>query len=200
MSDVNPGPSIEADKKKLKGWQQALLDIGPLVLFFITNSYFGIFTATAIFMVAILTAMIISYVTVRHVSGLQLFSAVTVLIMGGLTIWLHSEIFIKLKPTIFYGIASALLFFGLLTKRPLLKQLLGAAYPGLSDEGWNKLTRNWAIFFAFMAVLNEAVWRNTDTDFWISFKIWGMIPLTFIFAAANIPMMMRHGLTLEEKK
>jgi intracellular septation protein len=101
---------------------------------------------------------------------------------------------------LFYGAAGGLLFFGLVTGRPLLKVVLGSAYPGLSDEGWMKLTRNWAFFFAAMALLNEAVWRTTSTDFWISFKIWGMLPMTFIFAAANMPMLMRHGLNIEEKK
>ena len=88
--------------------------------------------------------------------------------------------------------------FGLLTGRPLLKAVLGSAYPGLDEAGWTKLTRNWALFFAFMAALNEAVWRNSTTDFWIGFKLWGAIPLTFLFAAANIPMLLRHGLARDE--
>ncbi|MBB3763664.1 septation protein A [Sphingomicrobium lutaoense] len=200
MNDINPGPAIEAEKKKLSAGKQLLLDLGPLLLFFLANWRFDIFTATAVFMVAILTAMIISYVAVRHVSGLQLFSAVLVLVMGGLTIWLQSETFIKIKPTLFYGSAGSLLLFGVLTGRPLLKSILGSAYPGLSTEGWMKLSRNWAYFFIAMAGLNEIVWRTTSTDFWISFKIWAMLPLTFIFAAANMPMLMRHGLKIEEKE
>jgi len=93
---------------------------------------------------------------------------------------------------------SGLLFFGLATDRPLLKQVLGSTYPGLSEDGWKKLTRNWAIFFAFLAVLNEVVWRNSSTDFWVGFKLWGALPLTFLFAAANIPMLLRHGLMKED--
>ena len=78
--------------------------------------------------------------------------------------------------------------------------MLGSAYPGLDEEGWRKLTRNWAIFFAVMAVVNEAVWRNSTTDFWIAFKLWGAIPATLLFAVANVPMLMRHGLTTEDPK
>jgi intracellular septation protein len=121
-----------------------------------------------------------------------------VVIMGGLTIWLHDENFIKMKPTIYYLLVAGLLLFGLLTDRPLLQRVLGSTYPGLDEHGWAKLTRNWAIFFACMAALNEAVWRNTSTDFWIGFKLWGALPLTFLFAAANIPMLMRHGLMKED--
>jgi intracellular septation protein len=104
-----------------------------------------------------------------------------------------------MKPTIYYALVAALLGFGLATDRPLLQRVLGSAYPGLSQEGWRKLTRNWALFFGFMAALNEAVWRNSSTDFWIGFKLWGAIPLTFLFAALNVPMLLRHGLTHDEK-
>jgi intracellular septation protein len=121
-----------------------------------------------------------------------------VVILGGLTIWLHNEAFIKMKPTIYYAFVSALLWFGLATDRPLLQRVLGSTYPGLDERGWTKLTRNWALFFAFMAVLNEAVWRNSSTNFWVGFKLWGALPLTFLFAAANIPMLMRHGLMKED--
>ena len=94
--------------------------------------------------------------------------------------------------------SPALLAFGLATGRPFLKLVLGSAYPGLDEEGWRKLTRNWAIFFAVMAVVNEAVWRNSTTDFWIAFKLWGAIPATLLFAVANVPMLMRHGLATED--
>ncbi len=119
-------------------------------------------------------------------------------VLGGLTIWLHNEAFIKMKPTIYYALVSGLLWFGLVTKRPLLQRVLGSTYKGLDQTGWTKLTRNWAIFFACMAVLNEAVWRNNSTSFWIGFKLWGALPLTFLFAIANIPMLMRHGLMKED--
>jgi intracellular septation protein len=126
------------------------------------------------------------------------FSGVLVVVMGGVTLWLHNETFIKMKPTLYYLFVAVLLAFGLVKDKPLLKRVLGSTYPGLDETGWRKLTRNWAIFFACMAVLNEAVWRNSTTDFWVGFKLWGAIPLTFLFALANVPMLLRHGLNREE--
>jgi intracellular septation protein len=123
-----------------------------------------------------------------------------VVVLGGLTIWLHDETFIKIKPTIYYSVVAALLLFGMHTGRNLLKMVLGTAYPGLSDRGWQLLNRNWAIFFLVMALLNEAVWRSTSTDNWVSFKLWFFLPSTFLFAFANVPMLMRHGLDLDEPK
>jgi intracellular septation protein len=121
-----------------------------------------------------------------------------VVLLGGLTIWLQNETFIKMKPTVYYVLVASLLGFGLATGRPLLQRVLGATYPGLDERGWVKLTRNWALFFAFMAVLNELVWRNSSTSFWVGFKLWGALPLTFLFAALNIPMLLRHGLMRED--
>jgi intracellular septation protein len=157
-----------------------------------------IFVATGAFMVAIVAAMIFSAIRYHRISPLLWFSGVMVVILGGLTIWLHDRTFIQMKPTIYYALVAGVLAFGLATGRPLLQQVLGGAYPGLDEAGWRKLTRNWAIFFAFMAVLNEAVWRTTSWDFWIGFKLWGALPLTFLFAAANIPMLLRHGLMKED--
>ena len=174
------------------------LDVGPLILFFIANARAGIFTATALFMVAIVIAMAVSYALVRRVSVIQLFSAFMVIVMGGLTIYLHDESFIKLKPTIYYSFVAGLLGYGLMTGKPMLQSVLGGAYPGLEPEGWRKLTRNWALFFVAMAVANEAVWRNSTTDFWISYKLWGALPATLLFALANVPMLMRHGLDRDD--
>jgi intracellular septation protein len=157
-----------------------------------------IFVATGAFMIAMIAAMLFSAIRYRRISPLLLFSGVMVVVLGGLTIWLHDETFIKMKPTVYYALVAALLAFGLLTDRPLLQRVLGSTYPGLDEDGWKKLTRNWALFFAFMAVLNETVWRNSSTQFWIGFKIWGALPLTFLFAAANIPMLLRHGLMRED--
>ena len=174
------------------------LDVGPLILFFIANARAGIFTATALFMVAIVIAMAVSYALVRRVSVIQTFSAFMVIVMGGLTIYLHDESFIKLKPTIYYSFVAGLLGYGLMTGKPMLQSVLGGAYPGLEPEGWRKLTRNWALFFVAMAVANEAVWRNSTTDFWISYKLWGALPATLLFALANVPMLMRHGLDRDD--
>lgn len=181
-----------------------LIDIGPLLLFFATNflapvpQVARIFVATGVFMVAMIVAMLVSQIRYKSISPLLWFSGLMVVVMGGLTIWLHDETFIKMKPTLYYLLVAAILTFGLATGRPLLKGVLGGTYPGLDDDGWVKLTRNWAIFFAAMAVLNESVWRNSSTEFWIGFKIWGAIPLTFLFALANVPMLMRHGLTRDD--
>ena len=157
-----------------------------------------IFAATGVFMVAMIVAMLFSQLRYRHISPLLWFSGLMVVVLGGLTIWLHNETFIKIKPTIYYSLVAALLLFGLVTGRNLLKMVLGTAYPGLSERGWHLLTRNWAIFFVVMAVVNEAVWRTVSTDSWIAFKLWIFLPLTFLFVVANVPMLMRHGLAAEE--
>lgn len=173
-----------------------LIDLGPLIVFFAVNAWFGIFPATAAFMAAIVAAMIVSKLVYRHVSPMLWFSAVMVLVLGSITLYFHNETFIKIKPTIYYLMIAAVLTFGLFTGRNFLKMLLGTAYPGLSERGWRLLTRNWAVFFAVMAMVNEAVWRTTSTDFWIGFKLWGFLPATFIFAIANVPMLTRHGMKL----
>jgi intracellular septation protein len=187
-----------------QGGAKLLIDLGPLLIFFLVNflapvpPVLKIFVATGAFMVAIIAAMLFSAIRYRTISPLLWFSGVMVVILGGLTIWLHDRTFIQIKPTVYYGLVAGVLAFGLATGRPLLQQVLGGTYPGLSQDGWRKLTRNWAIFFAFMAVLNEAVWRNSSWNFWLGFKLWGALPLTFLFAAANIPMLLKHGLMRED--
>ena len=195
---------MSATKAQPSGGTKLLIDLGPLLVFFLVNFFapvapmLKIFVATGAFMVAMVAAMLYSAIRFRHISPLLWFSGVMVVILGGLTIWLHDETFIKVKPTIYYLLVAGVLGFGLWRDKPLLKLVLGSAYPGLDEQGWRKLTRNWALFFAGMAVLNEAVWRSTTTDFWIGFKLWGAIPLTFLFAALNVPMLLRHGLTQEQ--
>ena len=191
-------------RKEPSSGSQLLIDVGPLLVFFAANFFapvpqaLKIFVATGAFMVAMVAAMIYSALRFGRISPMLWFSGVLVLLMGGVTLWLHDETFIKMKPTFYYLLVAAILGFGVFTGRPLLKRVLGTAYPGLDEEGWRKLTRNWALFFAFMAALNEGVWRNSSTDFWVGFKLWGAIPLTFLFAIANIPMLMRHGLNRDE--
>ena len=188
----------DGKRKELGGGMRLLLDVGPLVLFFIANAKFGIFAATGAFIVAILVAMMISLALTRRVTALQMFSAVMVVVMGGLTLYFHNETFIKIKPTIYYTFVAAILAYGYFAGKPILKSVLGSAYPGLDASGWAKLTRNWTLFFLVMAVVNEAVWRNSSTEFWIGFKLWGAMPATLLFAIANVPMLMRHGLTKDE--
>jgi intracellular septation protein len=154
--------------------------------------------ATGAFVIATVAAIIVSRVKLGHVSPMLWISGALVVVFGGLTIWFADPRFIQMKPTIVYLTFAAVLGFGLATGRPLLEGLLGSAYPGLSPAGWRKLTRNWAVFFVAMALLNEAVWRGMGWDFWVGFKLWGAIPLTLLFAASQIPMLMRHGLALED--
>jgi intracellular septation protein len=196
----------EAEKREPSVAGRLLIDLGPLLVFFLVNflapvpDVLKIFYATGAFMAAMIVAMMVSYLRYRYISPLLWFSGIMVVILGGVTIWLHNDVFIKMKPTVYYVFIASLLLFGLATRRNLLKMVLGAAYPGLSERGWQLLTRNWAIFFLVMAAVNEAVWRNTDTSFWIGFKLWGFLPATFLFAIANVPMLMKHGMQLEKGK
>jgi intracellular septation protein len=175
------------------------LDLGPLAVYFAAYSWSGkdIFLATGLFIAATAVAMIVSLLRYGKVSPIQVFSAIMVLLLGGLTIWLHKDWIIKIKPTIYYVTVSAILFWGIATGRPTLQMVLGQAYPGLTAEGWRLLGRNWALFFLVLALGNEAVWRNFPTEFWLGYKLWGSMPATLLFAAANVPMLMRHGLANE---
>lgn len=176
-----------------------VLDLGPLAVYFAAYAltHHNIFLATGLFMGATLVAMAVSWLRFGKISAIQCFSALMVLVLGGLTIWLHQEWIIKVKPTIYYVTMAVILAYGLISGRPTLQVVLGQAYPGLTAEGWRLLTRNWAIFFAVLAIANEAVWRNFSTSFWLSYKLWGSLPATMLFAAANVPMLMRHGLAAE---
>ena len=180
------------DKKpRLHPALKLALDIGPLILFFIGNARWGIFPATAIFMVAILVALAVSYALIRRLPVMALISAVIVTVFGGLTLVLHDETFIKVKPTIIYALFGATLLFGLISRKPLLEMVFDSVFH-LTEEGWRKLTLRWCVFFFAMAVLNEIVWRNFSTDTWVSFKLFGAVPLTFLFAAAQYPLLMKH--------
>ncbi|WP_423602509.1 septation protein A [Sphingomonas sp. MS122] len=182
-----------------------LIDFGPLAVFFAVNSFMGgpqlmrMLVATAAFMVAIFVAMGVSLWKTRHISPMLWISGALVLVFGGLTLWFRDETFIKVKPTIVYAMFAIVLAYGLITKKPLLQMLLESAYPGLTAKGWRLLTINWTVFFAAMAVLNEIVWRTQSWDFWVGFKLWGVVPLTLIFAMGNIPMLLRHGLTTDRE-
>ncbi|MDB5672269.1 MAG: septation protein IspZ [Alphaproteobacteria bacterium] len=191
---------MSEDRNHPNALERLITDLGPLVVFFAANALRGIFFATAAFMVAILIAVIVSLIRYRRVSFLLLFSAFMVIVLGGLTLYFHQAWIIKIKPTIYYVLVASLLLIGLLSDRNLLKAVLGSVYPGLSDRGWKLLTRNWVIFFFAMAAANEIVWRTTSTDFWAGSKLWGFLPATFLFAIANVPMLMRHGLELGDAK
>ncbi|MEQ6332116.1 septation protein IspZ [Sphingobium sp. MK2] len=188
---------MPANAKPAHGGTLSLaLDFGPLLVFFLGYKFLGMIMGTAAFMVAIVVAVIVSKWKLGKVSPMLWLSAALVLFFGGLTIYFHDEGFIQLKPTIIYGFFALMLFAGLLRGKPLLKYLLQAAYDGLSHAGWMKLSRNWAFFFVAMAIANEVMRHMMSFDTWLAIKVWGIPVISIIFAAANIPMLMRHGLTM----
>ncbi|WP_106639215.1 septation protein IspZ [Allosphingosinicella vermicomposti] len=187
-------------KPKPHGWLNFLVDFGPLLVFFVAFKWAGIFAGTAAFMVAIVIALVLSLVKFRTVSPMTWLSAILVLGFGGLTLYFNDPRFIQLKPTLIYAGFSILLFAGLVFGRPLLKYVFGAAFEGLNETGWLKLSRNWAIFFAAMAVLNEVMRTYLTFDTWLTVKVWGITILSLVFGAANLPMLMRHGFSVEEAK
>ena len=189
---------MAAQKTQLNPVLKLVLDIGPLVLFFAANSKFGIFAATGAFMVAVLVALAISYAMTRHIAVMPVVTAVIVLIFGGLTLLLHDELFIKLKPTIIYVLFGGTLVGGLLFGKPLLGIVFDSVFH-LSEEGWRKLTWRWALFFFALAILNEIVWRTQTTDFWVSFKLFGVVPLTFLFAALQYPLLTKYSIESSDK-
>jgi intracellular septation protein len=179
-------------KPKLNPMLKLVLDIGPLVLFFAANARFGIYAATGAFMVAVLLALAIAYVLTRHVEIMPIVTAIVVLVFGGLTLFLHDEEFIKLKPTIIYLLFGGALFGGLMLGKPLLGTVLGSMFD-LTEEGWRKLTWRWVLFFFALAALNEIVWRTQTTDFWVSFKLFGVVPLTLAFGALQYPLLTKYS-------
>jgi intracellular septation protein len=195
------------------GIAKLLLEMGPLVLFFAANSkpewfrplvgaLFGqgvvtgdkapILIATAVFMVGMAASLIATWVLYRRLPIMPLVSGAVVLVFGGLTLALHNDLFIKLKPTIVNSLFGAVLLGGLAFGKPLLPYVLDSVFQ-LDAEGWKKLTFRWGVFFFVLAAINEVVWRTQTTDFWVAFKVWGVMPLTMAFALAQTPMMMRHG-------
>ena len=168
-------------------------ELGPLVVFFIVNAKFNLFAATGAFMVAIVAAMIASYVVTKHIPIMALVTGVIVLVFGTLTLVLHDETFIKMKPTIVYCLFAAVLGGGLLFGRSFIAIMFDQMF-NLTATGWRALTMRWALFFLAMAVLNEIIWRTQTTDFWVAFKAFGAIPLTMGFAISQMPLIKRYHL------
>jgi len=204
---------MKAKKPQLNPVLKLVLDLGPLLLFFLANSRpalflplvlpilpadiapderVGIFVATAVFMVSVVLALAVSYALTRHLPAMPLITAIIVLVFGSLTILLHDEHFIKLKPTIIYVLFGAVLLSGLALGKPLLGMVFDSVFQ-LTEEGWRKLTLRWALFFFALAVLNEIVWRSQSTDVWVSFKVFGVVPLTFVFAALQYPLLTKYA-------
>lgn len=174
------------------------LDLGPLMVFFAAFQWGGIYLAVELFMVATIVALALGYMRERRLAPMPIFSAVLVLIFGGLTLYLKNDTFIKVKLTILYGFLGALLLGGLLYKRMFIKYVFGEAFD-LDEAGWRKLTWRWAFFAFAIAALNEFVWRNYPTRIWVDFKVWGIMPLVFVFALAQAPLVLKHDNTAAKK-
>lgn len=196
------------------------LEMGPLVLFFLANSKPDLFRplvgkvlgeslanapnssiliATAVFMAAMALSLGYSWFALRKVAIMPLVTGVVVAVFGTLTLVLQDDLFIKLKPTIVNSLFGAVLLGGLAFGKPLLPYVLDTVFT-LDEAGWKKLTFRWGLFFFVLAALNEIIWRTQTTDFWVAFKVWGVMPLTIAFTLAQMPMMMRHGFDPEGKK
>jgi intracellular septation protein len=186
MADV-PAPRPKALNPMVK----FALELGPLALFFISYSRLGIFAATGVLMASVVVTLAVSYAMLRRIPVMPLVTAAIVLIFGSLTLVLHDETLIKIKPTALYLLFGAALFVGLWLKKPLLKILFDGALH-VTEEGWRKLTWRWAFFFLALAILNEIVWRTQSTDLWVKFKTFGFLPLTLVFAVAQAPLIMRY--------
>lgn len=178
-------------------WLPMALDYGPLVLFFVTYKFAGIITGTAVFMVAIIAAIVISKWKVGHITPMMWLSAILVVGFGGLTIYFNDQKFIQFKPTIIYILLGALLLGGLARGKSLLKYVIGPAFTGLDERGWLLLSRNWALFFLTLAAMNEALRAWTSFDTWLTVKVWGVPLMSLLFIAANMPMLLRHGLGVD---
>jgi len=168
-----------------------LIELGPLVAFFLVYSRAGIYWATGVLMVATVLSLVASRTIFGRLLAMPVVTAVLVVVFGGLTFWLDDPRFIKIKPTIINLLFAGVLIGGLITRRPLLKMLFGEAF-NLTEEGWRKLSVRWTMFFLVLAALNEVVWRNFSEAAWVNFKVFGILPLTLVFAMAQIGLIKRH--------
>ena len=184
-------PEPDSELKQTPGWLRPTVEYGPIAAFFVAYYMSDLFAATAAIMVATAVALAVSYIVERRIPMMPLITAGIVGVFGGLTLWLQDETFIKMKPTIIQAIFGAVLLGGLFAKRLFLKTLLGAAWR-LTDEGWRALTVRFSLFFFVMAALNEVVWRTQSTEFWVNFKVFGLMGLTFVFIMAQMPMLKRY--------
>ena len=207
-----PNAPHTPEEKKLNPWLKIGLEMGPLIIFFIANSrgekmaaswpviqQLGgpIFFATAVFIVATLLALVISFALTRKLPLMPFVTAIVVVVFGGLTLYLKDDTFIKIKPTIIYCLFGGVLIGGLFFGRSLMGYVFDAVFK-LDDEGWRKLTIRWGLFFFGLAILNEIVWRSVSTDTWVTFKVFAIVPITFVFALTQMGLIQRHS--LEDKE
>ncbi len=184
------------DKKQAPGWLRPTVDYGPIFVFFAAYYVGGLFTATAAIMITTAISLVLSFIFERRIPMMPLITALVVGVFGGLTLWLKDDTFIKMKPTIVQGMFSVILFGGMAFGKNFLKSLMGTSWQ-MEDEGWRKLTFRFALFFAVMAVVNEAVWRTQTTDFWVNYKVFGIMGLTMVFVMTQLPLLNRYN-TAEE--
>ena len=175
----------------MKSISKLLIDIGPLAVFFIFYSRSDLRSAIIPFMIATIIAVLFSYIMEKKIPIMPTVGAFIILIFGGLTIYFDNEIFFKMKPTIINLLFALILYGGVIVKKPLLKFLLGAAIK-LEDEGWKILTQRWISFFIALAILNEIVWRSQSTDIWVNFKVFGILPITFIFTMTQFSLIKKY--------
>ncbi|HTJ57977.1 MAG TPA: septation protein A [Devosiaceae bacterium] len=197
-----PEKKDDVDWKQFK--PQALklgLELGPLVIFYIVNARADIFAATAWFMGAMVVSLLLSWLLLHRVAVMPLVTAIVVLVFGSLTLWLKDDTFIKMKPTIVNALFGVTLLGGLAFGQSLLRYVFGEVYK-LKPQGWTILTWRWGLFFLFLAVLNEVVWRGADayvhdpkqaTDLWVAFKVWATMPITVIFTLFQLPLLTKYA-------
>ena len=210
----DPADPRNTKKESVNPVLKLVLELGPLMVFFFANARgewlaekfpmlaeLGgpIFIATGLFMGATAIALAVSWVLTRTLPLMPLVSGIVVLVFGALTLYLHDEVFIKMKPTIVNTMFGVILLGGLAFGKSLLGYVFHSAFQ-LDAEGWRKLTLRWGLFFFFLAILNEVVWRNFSTDFWVAFKVWATMPITILFTISQMPLIMRHSLDDEAKK
>ncbi len=196
-----PPPQTDPSRRALSPGLKSTVEFGPLLVFF--GTYFvakrnmedqqGLIWATGAFIVVSLIALAVSYAIERRVQPMTVVTTIVVTVLGGLTIYLDDETFIKRKPTVVSGLMGGILLGGLATGRTLIKPLMSSAFQ-LDDAGWRKLTFRWGLFFLFIAGLNEVLWRRMSTDAWMTFKLFGILGLTFVFLIAQAPMLSRHSM------
>lgn len=204
----DPSDPQKNRKEQINPLLKLVLELGPLLVFFFANargewlartfpalSEFGgpIFIATGLFMAATAIALAVSWLLTRTLPIMPLVSGVVVLVFGALTLYLQDDVFIKMKPTIVNTLFGVVLLGGLFFGKSLLGYVFESAF-SLDAEGWRKLTLRWGLFFLFLAVLNEIVWRSFATDTWVAFKVWGIMPITLLFTFSQMPLIMRHSL------
>ncbi len=174
-----------------------LLELGPLIIFFLIYKFYGIFTATAVFMVVSLVSLAITWLVYRKISQMQLFTTIIIITLGSITLYLKDPRFVYIKPTIVYLLFASLLLGGLYYKKIFLKTVFEGAFE-LQDKGWRILTVRWGIFFLAMAILNEIIWRNFSESDWVTFKTFGFLPLTILFTITQAVVIQKYQVTDEK--